>query len=350
MFTLLPAPNLILKQYKIIPYRIKFSKFIQTANTHHQFRQGYLIQLSTQCSLNAIGECAPMAIIGTESLAQAQCFLRTRLKQLIGQAIHPDLLLHMEDFPACRFALESAFLNLIAQSKRINIAQLLRLDYLQQEQNKTISIKVNSLLGGLNTDTFKAAKNAEKKGFQCLKIKMGCHDIQSESSYLLSLLKQISSKTLLRIDANKSWTIEQTEILLRQLQAYKTQIDSIEEPLKKFDHNAYQQLQKNTDIALALDESYKLQNSLDTLCTRRLVLKPMAQGGLLKCLALAQQAKPLNKEVVITSSFESAYGLWAISYLCAALNSPFHHGIATAYWLSDTLITAPRIQHGHIII
>ncbi|MCU7800319.1 MAG: hypothetical protein KZQ70_09280 [gamma proteobacterium symbiont of Lucinoma myriamae] len=120
-----------------------------------------------------------------------------------------------------------------------------------------------------------------------------------------------------------------------------------EEP-KIFNTTAYQHLQSKTSIAIALDESFSSSDSLETFPVQRLILKPMAQGGLLKTLERVRQAQQLNIETIITSSIESGYGLWAISHLCAAVNNQQYHGIATASWLEETLIKPPEIKHGII--
>jgi O-succinylbenzoate synthase len=172
--------------------------------------------------------------------------------------------------------------------------------------------------------------------------------IEKESQLLLALLKQLSPTSLIRLDANKSWSIHETEQLLHLIKPYSSQIDSIEEPLKTYSPHAYQKLQQQTTIPLALDESFSGQ--LKHYPVKRLVLKPMVQGGLVKTLRLARQAQQAKIETIITSTIETAYGLWPISQLCAVLNNEQYHGLATASWLEDTLIAPPEIKHGLIIL
>ena len=172
---------------------------------------------------------------------------------------------------------------------------------------------------------------------------------------LLDLLKNISAtSTLIRLDANKSWSIEETKYLLDVLTPFQAQIDCIEEPLKDYQPEDYKFLQSQTSITLALDESFSTgkipAEQFKTFPVNRLVLKPMAQGGIINTLKLAKQAQSFNIETVISSSIESGYGLWIISHLCAALNNNQYHGIATGSWLEDTLIDPPGIKHGIITL
>jgi len=338
------ADKFIIKQVKISPYKIKLKHPLQTASSCLFFRQGFIVKISTQNAYTAYGECAPMSAVGTESLLQAEQFLEQKLTHITGQELSADLLQDMQDFPACRFALESILLSLKAQQSNKPLFQILN----PELKKVKVKVKVNTMLGALDNNTVTQAKQAEAQGFHCLKIKLGLKPIAVEFTQLQSLLQQISGNTIIRLDANKSWTIEQSKWLLQQLKAYNNQIDSIEEPLKIFDNTAYRYLQSKTSIALALDESFSSSEALDSYPVQRLILKPAAQGGLVNTLQRVRQAQQRGIECIITSSIESGYGLWAISHCCAAVNNQQYHGIATASWLQDTLITPPEINNGWI--
>ena len=348
--------DFIITDYQLIPYKLRLiSPFDarlkaidtelkaswKTSKSNLNFRQGLLVRLVFNHSLSVTGECAPMIEIGTENLVQAQQFLENRLPALIGKPASTECLLNMDTLPACRFALESALLSLIATQKKTSIAKILNPEHARK-------VKVNALLGALNDSLITSARQAESQGFSCLKIKVGLHDIESETNALRNLLKQISPATVIRLDANKSWTVEQTQWLLSRLEPYKSQIDSLEEPLITYNEKNYQNLQSKTGISLALDESFSSIKNFARFPVRRLVLKPMAQGGIINSYYLAKQAQAYKIDTVITSSIETGHGLWPISNLCAAINNQQFHGLATAPWLEKTLIEAPEIKHGII--
>ena len=340
--------ELIIQHYEITPYKIKLKRPLHTASSSLTVREGLLIKLTANNTCSAIGECAPMTEIGTESLTQAQQYLEKKLALIIGQPLSKELLLNMDDVPACRFALESALLSLLAQQSKKSIAFLLNSQLFKNECAP--EIKVNTMLGALHKDINTQVKQAELNGFKCLKIKLGLNPIETEAEQLEDLFHTMSAATIIRLDANKSWTIKQSEWFVNFLKPYEHQIDSIEEPLKVFDKTAYKNLQDKTTIALALDESFSSTDTLKKFPVQRLILKPTAQGGLVKSLERVRQAQQFNIKTIITSSFESGYGLWAISYLCAAINNQQYHGIATASWLEDPLIKPPEISHGIITL
>jgi len=86
---------------------------------------------------------------------------------------------------------------------------------------------------------------------------------------------------------------------------------------------------------------------------RRLVLKPMALGGLQSAMNIAQQAQQVGMDCVVTSVLESAAGIWAASQLAAAIDPMFPglaHGLATSHWLSQNTGRPPTIIDAKITL
>ncbi len=354
--------NFTITDYQLIPYNLRLKTPWKTSSSSLSYRQGLLVKLTGSLAgkkplasrkplakrkFSVTGECAPMPEIGTESIAQAQDFLYKKLPALKNSMFNKQLLSAMKHFPACRFALESALLQFMSSLYNKSIAQLLN-------PQCELKVKTNSMIGPLDESVISRAEQAQLQGFKCIKIKLGMGDIKTEAKRLVHLLTNISASTLIRLDANKSWSSEETNYLLDVLTPYQAQIDCIEEPLKNYQHEDYKVLQSQTSIALALDESFSATKipaeQFKTFPVNRLVLKPMAQGGIINTLKLAKQAQSFNIETVITSSIESGYGLWIISHLCAAVNNNQYHGIATGSWLEETIIKPPEIKHGIITL
>jgi len=107
---------------------------------------------------------------------------------------------------------------------------------------------------------------------------------------------------------------------------------------------------------LALDESLT-EVDLDKLWQRppvkRLTIKPMVQGGLLPGLKLAQKAYKAGMDVIVTTTIDSAVGVWAATHLAAALGKKgegLAHGLATSEWLVKDVARPPVIQQGIITL
>ncbi len=335
----------IIQHYQLIPYKIELNNPLNTASSCLKVRKGLLIKLTCSHGFSAIGECAPMKEISTENLHQAKQCLEQYLVLLLGKKISAQTLPNPNVYPASYFALEYALLSLLAQKKNSSIIGLLKIFW---PQNNDSQIKVNALLGSLDEQSISHARELELRGFRCLKIKLGVSPIEAEIQQIKALFKQLLPSTKLRFDINKHWSIKQSEWFLATLKDYESHIDSIEEPLSVCRYHDYSQLQKKTTISLALDESFNHTKSFANFPVKRLIVKPMAQGGLLASLAHIKTAQQHGIETIITSSFETGHGLWAITQLCALLDNKHYHGLATANWLSDPLITPPEIHHGII--
>lgn len=337
----------IIKDCQLQPYNIKLLRPWKTTSSRLLYRQGILIKLTLRDSFNttitAIGECAPMPEIGTETLAQAQNFLVHRIPDFIGKPFDKELFSDLKLLPACHFALESLLLLFLSKQQQQSIAQLLNPIAAQ-------TIKTNIMLGSLDDDIILRTKNAELEGFNCIKLKLGLNDIKVEVKKLHQLFEQIAATTLVRLDANKCWSLKETQFILNELKVYQHQIDSIEEPLLNYDCYQYQKLQSQTAIKLALDESLSLALADKQYPVKRMVLKPMVLGSVIRALELAKTAEQQKIETIITSTIETAYGLEVISHACAALNNGQYHGIATASWLEDTLIPSLEIKNSIITI
>ncbi len=334
-----------LDNYQLHPYIIKLTQPWNTASHSIHYRQGLILKLSTTQGNVAYGDCAPLNAIGTETISKAQLQLTKTVDTVKSIPINESWLETLADYPASRFALETAILSLICQYREQNLAQLLNPD-------ASKNILVNAMSGNINKQNLENITSLEKQGFQCLKFKLGIQAVEKEALQLKTLLIRLKPETRIRLDCNKSWTLSQSQWFLdfinSELKSYIQQIDSIEEPLREFNTHNYRLLQKQTSISLALDESLSKFTDLKQLPVRRIVLKPTLIGGIIKSWQLAQIAQSCGIEVVITSTIETAYGLWPVSYLAAALNNGLHHGLATAHWLEDTLIKAPEIKHGRI--
>ncbi len=340
-----------LDKYQLIPYNIKLTHPWNSASQSMHFRQGLLLRLVTQQGLIGMGDCAPLPEMGTETLLQAQQQLAKALNKTLDKKqpypIAGTWLNGLKQYPASRFALESAILDLVCQYKKQHLTQLLN-------PQAGTEFRVNAMLGDINLQTPASIKKAENQGFGCLKFKLGLQAINKEAAHLKTLLKHLKPDTKIRLDCNKSWNLQQSQWFLdfinAELKAHIQQIDSIEEPLSQYNTKQYQLLQAQTPVSLALDESLSEIVNLEHLPVQRIILKPTITGGIINSWQLAQKAQSLSIEVIITSAIETAYGLWPVSALAAALDNDLFHGLATADWLENTLIEAPEIKHGTITL
>jgi o-succinylbenzoate synthase len=237
--------------------------------------------------------------------------------------------------------LETALLDLLAQHRRLPLRRLL-------SPQAVDTLDVNASLGALDAEA--PARVARIPGFRVYKLKVGLAPVRDELALLHRLAAKLPGGAALRLDANRAWSPEAARAFLKGLEGLP--VECLEEPLACPTLERLHALQQRAPFPLALDESLvtlDLMRLLHQPPVRRLVLKPMLQGGLLPSREIAHNAQRAGLEVLVTTSLDSAVGTWAAAQLAAALapaGAPLAHGLATSDWLINDLGRAPHIEGG----
>ncbi len=333
---------------RLTPYTLPLRRRWRSGSQAFEARQGWLLELEDTDGVTGYGDCAPLPSHGTETASAACTSLVSALPGMTG--ITPEQALERlpapGTLPASRCALETALLDLVAKHQELPLHK-----WLDPASNSVV--RVNAALGTLDDEVVGRARTVLTQGYRTLKLKVGVVDPQQEIGQLQLLCDTLPEGVQLRLDANRSWEPVTARSFINQLSGLP--IESLEEPLAHPDIEELKQLQGETDITLALDETIAqiAMNDLSQLPPlRRLVLKPMSLGGPLTTLRLGQHARELGIESVITSSVDSAAGVWAATQLAAAMDSPAElcHGLGTGDWLQRDLGAGPKINHGLITI
>jgi o-succinylbenzoate synthase len=316
----------------------------------HSFntRRGYLLQIKDELGNIGYGDCAPIPSHGTESTAEALNTFESQLPNLFGASATAALqkLPDIHSSPAAHCAIETALLDLVTRQQATPLHKWLN-------PRSGSKIRINANVGALDESCFERIATAIKQGISVLKIKVGVTEAQNELERLKQIYNVMPSNIQLRLDANRAWDFSTAKNFIASIS--QMPIESLEEPLAKPNISALKQLQNETNITLALDETLA---EIDTdqlhqiYPLQRIILKPMVLGGVLPALRLGQGAHDLGIETVVTTTVDSAAGVWAASQLAAALDSEgkLCHGLATSGWLQQDLGTAPNIENGSITI
>jgi L-alanine-DL-glutamate epimerase-like enolase superfamily enzyme len=175
--------------------------------------------------------------------------------------------------------------------------------------------------------------------------------MEEEIFCLRQLCCQLRPGMRLRLDANGAWDYDAARRFIDALAGLP--VESLEEPLQTGSLETLSRLQEQTPVALALDESLgylRFKEVLDSNI-RRLVLKPAVLGGIAHGFRMAEEARAVGKQCVVTTVVESAIGVHAACQLAAAvdsLNPGLAHGLATSSWLQKDVASPPVIEAGCI--
>ncbi|MDH5485013.1 MAG: o-succinylbenzoate synthase, partial [Gammaproteobacteria bacterium] len=265
---------------KLTPYQLPLARNWVSHQGCLEQRSGWLIQLAAG-GHKGIGDCAPLASAGTETIEEAEAWLQQHINLLNHQDVRQLLesLDTLKPPPAARCGVETALIDLLAKQAGRSIARWLNAD-------ASCKIEVNANLGKLDNKV--AQRLNEARGYRVIKLKLGMAPIEQELAWLQQLTAALPGGIRLRLDANRAWPMAQAAEFIAAIASLP--IESIEEPLQDPTIELLSQLQLGTTIPLALDESLtqlNMQAIVQQPPVKRITLKPMVMGGLLPSIALA---------------------------------------------------------------
>ena len=292
---------------------------------------------------NGVGECGILRGLSIDDRPDYE----TKLKWTCNN-IHlglEKLLTELIEFPSIQFGLETAFKSL----ESVDQFQLFPSDFTKGHD----SIPINGLVW-MGKEDFMRTQIQEKieSGFNCIKLKIGAIDFQTELDILKSIRQEFSVSDIeLRVDANGAFSPEDALEKLNRLSEY--QLHSIEQPVKAKQLQVMADLCKVTPIPIALDEELigvfstkDKQHVLETIKPQYIILKPSLVGGFKGSKDWINSAEDLNIKWWITSALESNIGLNAIAQWTYTLKNKMPQGLGTGGLFTNNFPSPLRVKNG----
>lgn len=251
------------------------------------------------------------------------------------------------EFPSIQFGLEMAFLSL----KSDNPFVLFPSDFTEN----TKSISINGLVW-MGDKAFMKAQIEDKisQGFSCIKLKIGAIDFDTEMDLLRFIRANFDKETIeIRVDANGAFNSNEALFKINQLTGFK--LHSIEQPIKKNQHDTMSVLCEGTTIPIALDEELigvfsteEKENLLQKIKPQYIVLKPSFIGGFRGTLEWISLAEKYNIGWWITSALESNVSLNAIAQFTFTLNTTMAQGLGTGSLYTNNFDCPLTVSDGQL--
>ncbi|MEA1786272.1 o-succinylbenzoate synthase [Arenibacter sp. GZD96] len=293
-----------------------------------------------------IGECGLLRGLSTDDVPDYE----DRLKWVCHN-IHKefdDLWHKLRLYPSIQFGLEQAFMSLKSQDSFV----LFDSDFV----HRGASIPINGLvwMGDLG---FMQAQLAQKvvEGFNCIKLKIGAIDFNSEIELLTAARARYSRYQIeLRVDANGGFS---THDALEKLQRLAhLDIHSIEQPIKQGQWGAMARLCKESPIPIALDEELigvydpaEKEALLQEIKPHYVILKPSLIGGFRGSNEWIALAEKYNIGWWVTSALESNVGLNAIAQWTYTLNNTLPQGLGTGALYVNNVESPLTVTQGALL-
>jgi o-succinylbenzoate synthase len=315
---------------QLFPYVIPLSRPWKCARGDTVMRRGWLVRIEDTDGAHGWGETAGLPGAGTETAELAAMALAEAVRTLPGLSLdEARRQLPVGALPAARCGLECALLDLAARRAALPLFRFLRPDAVGE-------VRVNAFVGAVDAGLGERLCAARDQGFEVAKLKLATAPWAVELPQFHAAIARLPQGLSLRLDVNRGWTSAEAEANLPSFAGLP--IEALEEPAYDADGPALARLQGMVGFSLALDESLASWPEDRPLPVRRQILKPMVVGGPSRVLGLALRPRT---ESVVTSSVDTAVGLWLSAHLGAALGNGLAHGLDTASWLSTLLGPAP---------
>lgn len=255
------------------------------------------------------------------------------------------LINQLTEFPSIQFGVEMAFKSLASHDK----FELFPSDFTQSKDN----ISINGLVW-MGDDAFMRKQVAKKieAGFDCIKLKIGAIDFETELNILKSIRKEFSVSDIeLRVDANGAFKPNEALEKLKQLSEY--QLHSIEQPIKPKQFEDMANLCENSPLDIALDEELigvfsdaEKEDVISKVNPEYIILKPSLIGGFAGSKKWISIAEKYNINWWITSALESNIGLNAIAQWTYTLNNKMPQGLGTGSLFTNNFESPLVVKSG----
>ncbi|MAZ26159.1 MAG: o-succinylbenzoate synthase [Cytophagaceae bacterium] len=258
-----------------------------------------------------------------------------------------ELYFKLEGFPSIQFGLEMAFRSFHAQQP----FELFPSGFTACEKG----IPINGLIWmGEEQFMLRQIEDKIKAGFDCIKMKIGAIDFDTEIKLLSGIRKRFSAREItLRVDANGAFL--PAEALQKLARLAELDIHSIEQPIKAGQWEEMAVLCAETPLPIALDEeligvfdAQEKQKLLKIIKPQYIILKPSLVGGFRGSDTWINLADKQDIGWWITSALESNVGLNAIAQYTFMKNTSIPQGLGTGSLYTNNVSSPLIITNGHL--
>ena len=188
----------------------------------------------------------------------------------------------------------------------------------------------------------------------CVKVKVGGPGSTraTDVARVRAVRDALGATGRIRIDANGSWTLDEAEHAIREMEPLD--LDYVEQPVESVsDMAVLRQRMAELGIGIAADESIRRSSDITAVLEAKacdvVVLKVQPLGGIVKAVAIAEQAREAGCDVVVSSALETSVGLHygAKLHQILSTNQPqsLDAGLGTASFLEGDVVTSPLLAH-----
>ena len=297
----------------------------------------------TENDKKGVGECSLLSGLSYDDTPGFENQLALLCSAINQRTPLPDL----QQWPAIRMGYEMALLDL-AQDQPFEL-------YPSDFSNGKDCIPINGLVWMGTFDYMsQQIKSLLKKGFDCIKLKIGAIHFEEELALLTQIRKEFDAKEVkLRVDANGAFAPGDALEKLKRLSDFD--LHSIEQPIAVNQWQAMRYLSEKSPLPIALDEELigrfseeECLTLLDVIQPAFIILKPSLLGGFRASSQWIQWAERQGIGWWVTSALESNVGLNAIAQWTYQQEYKGHQGLGTGSLFTNNFESPLVIKKGYL--
>ncbi len=329
---------------KTYPIKMPLKHPFRIALGERKNYEGVLIKIETDVGICGIGEAAPSAKITGETPASALAAIDRFVPILLGKnperisAIMEEVNSNLLYNYSAKCAIDIALHDISGKTAQKPLKDLLGVHKDKIETDITIGLKSIR-------ETIIEAREILSSGFRILKVKIG-EDTGKDVEKIKELRGAVGEETLIRVDANQGYTVNEAMDVAETLARYK--IEFMEQPVQFWDVDGMRRVRNSSPIPIMADES--IHAPYDAL---RLVreeacdyfnIKLMRVGGIREAAKIASIAEDGGIKCMVGCMGESEIGIAAAAHFALATRT-----VAFAD-LDSHLMLKERISEGGLSI
>lgn len=325
-------------------YILKFKRPSGTSRGVLTEKETWFLQINDQEKMG-IGECGILRSLSYDDRPDYEQKLKWLCANInLGREM---LWEELREFPSIQYGMEMAFQSLEAQNPFV----LFPSDFTAGKD----AIPINGLIWMGDKKFMKDQISAKlSEGFNCIKLKIGAIDFETELALLKSIRDNFSEEEIeLRVDANGAFHPDNALEKLKRLSEFK--LHSIEQPIKQGQWQEMAELCLKTPIPIALDEELigitdvtEKQKLLQTIQPQYAIYKPSLIGGMKGTQEWIDLCDANGTAWWITSALESNIGLNAITQWTYTLNTTLPQGLGTGGLYTNNFECPLAVSEGEI--
>lgn len=300
-----------------VPLRTPFKTALRTVESV----EDVIVELHTDTGAVGYGEAPPTGVITGDTTGSIIGAVHEHIKKvLVGREVD-EFEDRMKDLNHCivkntsaKAAVDMALWDLYGQSYQIPVYKLLGGS--RKQIITDITVSVNS-----PEEMAEDAKKAVKRGYECLKIKVGSNP-SLDVTRLMAVRKTVGDQIRIRIDANQAWSPKQAVKLLNQMQENGLDIEFVEQPVKAHDFEGMKYVTEHSYVPVLADESvFSPEDALKIMqmgAADLINIKLMKCGGIYNALKILSAAEVYGVECMIGCMLEAKVSVNAAVHLACA--------------------------------